>query len=60
MDDKPLLLPCPFCGGGAHVQHIGRNYYVICSDDLDTCMVRPVTAGVRTEEQAVEIWNRRA
>jgi Lar family restriction alleviation protein len=54
---KPVLKPCPFCGGIPVLTHnveIGRSliYYVRCA-----CGVRTVKAS--SESVAVEIWNRR-
>ena len=53
------IKPCPFCGKAARV--IGGNceepyYWVECSDI--NCMAN--TLGQKTQEKAIELWNRRA
>lgn len=52
MDNK--LKPCPFCGGMNLYYAEGRFYAVECVD----CGGKVVGA-YRTEEEAVEAWNRR-
>lgn len=50
------LLPCPFCGGEAHITNFevfGGVRYVIC-EDCGARMQKP------TEQEAVTAWNTRA
>lgn len=52
MNDK--LKPCPFCGG-MNLYYTARMFYAVeCAD----CGGKVVGA-YRTEEEAVEAWNRR-
>ena len=56
------LLPCPFCGGEAHLtEFIGldkkMNYYVECGSVV--CGVYPETTLFDTQEEAIEQWNTR-
>lgn len=53
------LKPCPFCGGGARIQHrkirgCKKTYGVVCVD----CMVQFDTFFL-LEEEAVNAWNSR-
>jgi len=57
------LKPCPFCGGEAITCKIeqdsfllGRNIFFYAAQ-CDSCNVK--TPLCKTEEQAIEIWNRR-
>lgn len=59
------LKPCPFCGSKAILGKVvtGRNrsgyaYYVRCGNLH--CPVYVHTCNRDTEDEAVEIWNRRA
>ena len=61
------LKPCPFCGGKAERKETynyfwsGRSipqYFIKCSNK--ECGVYVATCNRDTEEEAVEIWNRRA
>lgn len=59
------LKPCPFCGSKAILRKVatGRNrsgyeYYVRCGNIH--CPVYVNTCNRDTEDEAVEIWNRRA
>ena len=54
------LKPCPFCGGDATLRknEYSDGYYVTCLSK--TCSVLVVTCQRKTEEEAAEIWNRRA
>jgi Lar family restriction alleviation protein len=54
------LLPCPFCGSGAHLydgspSHI-FPHFVLCGSN--ECSAQ--TAFAHTEAGAIELWNRRA
>lgn len=56
------LLPCPFCGGEAHIKEVvsacEKLYTVGCSDSecigYETWLLKP------TVDEAVAAWNRRA
>ncbi len=55
------LKPCPFCGGEAKMldlrkAHLGVFYFVECRERK--CQVK--TRYLCTEEEAAEVWNRRA
>ena len=60
------LKPCPFCGGDAEIRHTNDNHnkpYVACKFG---CFKKPpcpvshlITWDYKTEEEAVEAWNRR-
>lgn len=59
------LKPCPFCGDKASLRKTatGRNrsgyvYYISCGNL--NCPVCVYTCNRDTENEAVEIWNRRA
>lgn len=59
MSDK--LKPCPFCGGKVEAfydSNYGNEWIVICRND--NCDVDASTSFMRTKEQAVAAWNRRA
>lgn len=70
MTDEPL--PCPFCGGSAHVSEwrtladltpIIELYEVVCDDDA--CRGGYDHAGDKrswstSRKQAIELWNRRS
>lgn len=53
------LKPCPFCGGEAHLSDMNEygEYLVECVNDF--CNVMPSTFPFRTEDAAIEAWNRR-
>lgn len=56
------LMPCPFCGGEAHIKEVvsacGTLYTVGCSDSecmgYETWLLKP------TKEESIAAWNRRA
>lgn len=50
------LKPCPFCGGEAELNLLLGNYCVTCK----SCMGAIFPAAGMTEEEAIELWNRRA
>lgn len=56
------LKPCPFCGNTAvDVKddcYPAPNYYVVCDYNDDGCGAS--SGFCRTEEEAIEVWNRRA
>lgn len=52
------LKPCPFCGSEAKLISSGSRNYVLCSNE-DECLCS-MTCPVGTQEEAVQIWNRRA
>ena len=47
------LLPCPFCGGEAVLNH--DFHQVSCGNAL--CGVLPQTWTMDTDEEAIEVWN---
>ena len=55
------LLPCPFCGGEAHLEELvidhEHNYFVECGGAK--CSVAPATALFETKEEAIKSWNTR-
>ena len=63
---EPYLKPCPFCGGKAkreesyNITGSGKlvpKYYIKCGNK--DCGLDVATCYRETEEEAVEIWNRR-
>lgn len=57
------LKPCPFCGEDAKVYKLpsiyrNRSYYGIeCGSN--ECITLTMSADYRTEQEAIEAWNRR-
>ena len=53
------LLPCPFCGGEAHMEskHYGDTHYWRVWCQTPFCAFMSVAP---TEQQAIEAWNTRA
>lgn len=51
------LKPCPFCGGKAHLEHMGWPHHVYCED----CGARVTSTKYAEEgdEEATRKWNRR-
>lgn len=37
--NKKDLLPCPFCGGKAHLSSVGRDWYRITADHAENCLL---------------------
>ncbi len=63
--NKPDLLPCPFCGGVAHlfgIETIGASvaYFVKCVGNKSKCAGPIRTKYCDTKERATEVWNTRA
>lgn len=62
---KPMLKPCPFCGGKAIVEEIPPHKHIIADmPDCDgetyiECTVCGCCIGADTTEKAIEKWNRR-
>ncbi len=53
--------PCPFCGSKATLhERTNGKFYVDCAMQLGFCAVMPSTWEYKTEEEAIEAWNRRA
>lgn len=50
---EPKLKPCPYCGGKAKEEEIGREYNIRCED------CRSSTTMYLTPKAAMEAWNRR-
>lgn len=60
-EDK--LKPCPFCGEKAVLQRYFDSYeeiafYVTCSGEF--CEVSPITNDFKTEQEAIDAWNKRS
>lgn len=54
-----MIKPCPFCGGSAKVGH--EKYYQPRVSRRIICTVCFSSSGwYRTEEEAIEAWNRRS
>ncbi len=49
---------CPFCGSEAILRSFGRHAWYIRCENPD-CAVRPHTHTFKTQEDAIEDWNRR-
>lgn len=57
------LKPCPFCGGKAVMhrsRHTNNRFVVYCSNKDEKCKAEPCTNLFDTQEEAAEVWNRRA
>lgn len=58
---EPYLKPCPFCGGKATLRRATfvcfAAYNVICNNP--NCKILVNTLNRETEQEAIEIWNRR-
>ena len=57
------LLPCPFCGGEAQVQHQSRKLYGDVVDWYGVYCKKQFcgfVSGQSTEAEAIEAWNTRA
>ena len=57
------LKPCPFCGEEAILKRYFDSYeeiafYVTCSGEF--CEVSPITNDFKTEQEAIEAWNKRS
>jgi hypothetical protein len=61
MESKIKLLPCPFCGGQAHMEpwHGGGPNKRMISCIEDNCMVNPQVTGSNSR-LAARSWNTRA
>lgn len=57
MSDETILLPCPFCGGEAHVIVSSDGYGVECWGELCT---KNQLEEIPTEAEAIAAWNTRA
>lgn len=53
------LKPCPFCGSEATLHERSDGFYVDCATQLGFCGVMPSTWVCKTEDEAMEMWNRR-
>lgn len=54
------ILPCPFCGGNAHVTHKRGESRVECKGRFFDCPVNLRTHHKPTDEEAIKAWNTRA
>lgn len=54
------LLPCPFCGGEAHLTHGPRGMRAECKKRFDGCNMNMRTHHQITELEAINAWNTRA
>lgn len=59
---QPALKPCPFCGEKPRLWDSFEGWKVSCwNTDPDTgCGVQPQTEGHKTQEAAIEVWERRS
>ena len=59
--DETKLKPCPFCGASAMVANMDDEYKIAAHHD-ETCIFNYLyyIAGLDSEEEATEAWNRRA
>lgn len=60
MNEEKKLKQCPFCGGKAELYRISSRWVVGCTTSMQKCPCRPWTGGQTSQEEAIEIWNRRA
>lgn len=58
MENK--LKPCPFCGSKATLHERADGFFVDCSTQFGFCSVMPATWVFKSEDEAIEGWNRRA
>lgn len=56
MVNGELIKSCPFCGGKAKMLNYSENEWLICCTECDGMVER----WRKTEEEAIEQWNRRA
>lgn len=57
------LKPCPFCGGKAKIDewhNFDKDLFTVECACNNKCNVRPMTHFCKTEQEAIEAWNRRA
>lgn len=50
---EPKLKPCPYCGGKAKEEEIGRDWNIVCENCQSSIKPYP------TPKEAMEAWNRR-
>jgi hypothetical protein len=53
------LKSCPFCGSRATLHERTDGFYVDCAMKRGFCSVMPSTWVYKTEEEAINAWNRR-
>ena len=53
------LKSCPFCGSRAILHERTDGFYVDCASQFGICKVLPATWIYKTEEEAIDAWNRR-
>lgn len=62
---KIKLKPCPFCGGEAEIAYTNDNHhqpYIQCKFGVflaPKCVAQQRMWEYRTDEEAIEAWNRR-
>ena len=59
------LKPCPFCGGKPHLEYMGRFgkwcvKHTCKGGSGDTKRISIYASEFESEEDAIEVWNRRA
>ena len=57
MSDETTMLPCPFCGGEARVERIGKSGYLYVACNTAYCCD---FGKFDTEAEAIAAWNTRA
>lgn len=53
------LKPCPFCGGKVEISNDGKGLYRVGCDNAN-CFTHVFTYWCRTQDDAAEVWNKRA
>lgn len=51
-----MIKPCPFCGGGSHIEKLGWNGYRVARQCNDCNALGPAA---KIDDLANELWNRR-
>lgn len=66
LDRCVMLLPCPFCGSRQRVEHVGRDWYRLDSENHDpNCIIWGVNLGEypqsdENRQYLIDSWNNRA
>lgn len=58
---KPILRPCPYCGGMAYVSEQMNRRYIDCNH-AKNCLIKPNTWLISSEKinNQIKAWNIRA